>query len=122
MRQHPSKSSRSGTPKPQRTAVAPHPNPRPVGGASRDTVSAAQHPCSVIDETVLIMPAWIMKGDGLDLSPQNSLVNDLVDQGQTVFLISWLNPTFKDRDLHGVQMAGALTAMRLGKNIVTMGP
>src|SRR5947209_14459266 len=47
---------------------------------------------SVLKRPLLIIPPWINKFYILDLNPEKSFIKWCVDQGLTVFVISWVNP------------------------------
>ena len=48
---------------------------------------------------LLIFPPWINKFYILDLKEQNSLIKWIVDQGYTLFVVSWVNPGSAYRDI-----------------------
>jgi polyhydroxyalkanoate synthase len=53
----------------------------------------------VTETPLLVIPPFVNKFYILDLSEKNSFVRWAVDQGQTVFMVSWLNPTAENRNL-----------------------
>ncbi|MDQ2634686.1 MAG: class I poly(R)-hydroxyalkanoic acid synthase [Pseudomonadota bacterium] len=47
---------------------------------------------TVLKRPLLICPPWINKFYILDLNPEKSFIRWAVDQGHTVFVVSWVNP------------------------------
>ncbi|MGY8667260.1 class I poly(R)-hydroxyalkanoic acid synthase [Bradyrhizobium sp. UFLA05-109] len=67
----------------------------------------------VLRTPLLIVPPWINKFYILDLKPEKSYVKWCVDQGITVFVISWVNPDKRlgDKSWEDYMKEGPLTAM-----------
>jgi polyhydroxyalkanoate synthase subunit PhaC len=55
-------------------------------------IQYAPSTATVLKRPVLIVPPWINKFYVLDLTPEKSFIKWCVDQGLTVFCISWVNP------------------------------
>ncbi|HEX6143690.1 MAG TPA: class I poly(R)-hydroxyalkanoic acid synthase [Geminicoccaceae bacterium] len=68
----------------------------------------------VYERPLLIVPPWINKYYILDLQPKNSFVKWAVDEGFTVFVISWVNPDegFADKSFDDYLSEGTLAAIQ----------
>ena len=55
-------------------------------------IQYAPSTATVLKRPLLIVPPWINKYYVLDLTPEKSFIKWCVDQGLTVFCISWVNP------------------------------
>ncbi len=68
---------------------------------------------------LVIFPPWINKFYILDLKPQNSLIRWIVDQGYTLFVVSWVNPdaSYTDVGMDTYVEEGYLEAIRVAKEI-----
>jgi poly[(R)-3-hydroxyalkanoate] polymerase subunit PhaC len=68
---------------------------------------------NVLKVPLLICPPWINKFYVLDLTPEKSFIKWCVDQGLTVFVISWVNPDerLKDKDFETYMQQGPLAAL-----------
>lgn len=68
---------------------------------------------------MILFPPWINKFYVLDLKPANSLIKWIVDQGYTLFVVSWVNPGASHADV-GIETyvdEGFLTAVDVAKEI-----
>ncbi len=74
---------------------------------------------TVHDIPVVMFPPWINKFYILDLKPQNSLIKWVVDQGYTLFVVSWVNPgpDYRDIGMTDYVLDGYLTAIAQAKAI-----
>jgi polyhydroxyalkanoate synthase len=61
-------------------------------------IQYAQTAESVWKRPLLIIPPWINKYYILDLTPEKSLIRWLIEQGHTVFVVSWVNPDARHAD------------------------
>ena len=68
---------------------------------------------------VVIFPLWINKFYILDLKAQNSLIKWIVDQGYTLFVVSWVNPdaSYAEVGMSDYVEEGYLAAIREAKAI-----
>jgi polyhydroxyalkanoate synthase len=67
----------------------------------------------VLKRPLLIVPPWINKFYVLDLTPEKSFIKWCVDQGLTVFMISWVNPDARQAEMgfEEYMRLGPLTAL-----------
>jgi polyhydroxyalkanoate synthase len=74
---------------------------------------------TVFATPLLFIPPWINKFYILDMQPQNSLIKYLVDQGFTVFIISWKNPdaSMEEIGFEDYLTLGPLSALDVIKEI-----
>lgn len=74
---------------------------------------------TVYKTPIVLFPPWINKFYVLDLKEKNSLVKWIVDQGHTLFIVSWVNPdeSYADVGLDTYIEEGYLTAIEQVKAI-----
>lgn len=73
----------------------------------------------VYSRPLILFPPWINKFYILDLKEQNSLIRWIVDQGYTLFVVSWKNPdpSYRDVTLDDYVQDGFMAAMDQVKSI-----
>lgn len=74
---------------------------------------------TVCETPIVLFPPWINKFYILDLKAQNSLIKWVVEQGYTLFVVSWINPdeSYADVGMEDYVQDGFLTAFDVVKKI-----
>ena len=70
-------------------------------------------------EPLVIIPPWINKYYILDLTPENSFIKWLTEQGHHVFCISWANPdeSYRDVEFKDYMHHGALKSIEIANTM-----
>jgi polyhydroxyalkanoate synthase len=82
-------------------------------------IQYAPSTAKVMKAPLLIVPPWINKFYVLDLTPEKSFIKWCVDQGLTVFVISWVNPDARHSTMgfEDYMTLGPLTALDVIKDV-----
>ncbi len=77
---------------------------------------------TVHETPIVLFPPWINKFYIMDLKPQNSLIKWIVDQGYTLFVVSWVNPdaSYAETTMSDYVEEGFLAAIAQVKNICSV--
>ncbi|WP_051504303.1 PHA/PHB synthase family protein [Sphingomonas jaspsi] len=78
----------------------------------------------VAAEPLLYVPPLVNRFYMIDLTPRQSFVKWLVEQGRTVFVISWVNPgaRHKDKDVDAYVLEGIVEAIEVVRNRTRVSP
>lgn len=73
----------------------------------------------VFKRPLLVVPPWINKFYILDLQPKNSMLRWFVEQGHTVFVMSWVNPdeSYRDTSFDDYMKEGVITVLDVVEKI-----
>jgi polyhydroxyalkanoate synthase len=84
-----------------------------------ELIQYAPQTTRVREVPILFIPPWINKFYILDLQPKNSMVRYLVEQGFTVFMISWKNPdaSMESTKFEDYMTLGPLAAVQVIREI-----
>jgi polyhydroxyalkanoate synthase len=85
-----------------------------------ELIQYAPTTATVHSTPILILPPWINKFYILDMQPRSSMVKYLVDQGFTVFMVSWKNPdaAMEDITIEDYMQLGPLAASDVIREII----